>query len=465
MLFIPRILKDIALIFAESGKQSFLVGGAVRDMLRGEKAHDFDLATDATPEEVAAMFCALGRSVIPTGIKHGTVTVRFKGESFEITTFRTESEYRDGRHPEKVAYAGTIEEDLSRRDFTMNAIAMELPKGRVVDPFNGRADIQNGVIRCVGSPLERFGEDGLRSLRCVRFASQLGFSIDKETLAAIPQTLSITAKVAAERKRDELDKIIGSRKPSTGFLLMEQTGLLHELLPELAMCRNVGQKGGHRFDVLDHSLLACDFAAENGWPHEVRLAALFHDIGKPVVCAMNEFGVRTFYRHEREGAALAKNILSRFRYSNTVIDTVVHLIKEHMFQYDEEWSDAAVRRFIIRVGEAYLPNLYKLRHADAFATAGEPPSPDFLTPLMDRASRVLDEKKALSRKDLAISGKDLIALDIKHGPRIGVILHELLEAVLEDPELNAKEKLLEIAGKMEDRARQTPTPPANPQKT
>lgn len=451
------MLKDIALIFAGNGKQSFLVGGAVRDMLRGEKAHDFDLATDATPEEVAAMFRALGRgakgcSVIPTGVKHGTVTVHFKGEAFEITTFRTESEYRDGRHPEKVVYAATIEEDLSRRDFTMNAVALELPKGRVVDPFNGRADIQNGVIRCVGSPLERFSEDGLRSLRCVRFASQFGFSIDKETLAAIPQTLSITAKVAAERKRDELDKIIGSRKPSTGFLLMEQTGLLHELLPELAGCRNVEQKGGHRFDVLDHSLLACDFAAEKGWPHEVRLAALFHDIGKPVVCAVNEFGVRTFYRHDREGAALARNILSRFRYSNAVIDTVVHLIEEHMFQYTEDWSDAAVRRFIIRVGKAHLPKLYKLRHADAFATAGEPPRPDFLIPLMDRANRVLDEKKALSLKGLAISGKDIIDMGVTPGPRIGIILNELLEAVLDDPELNTKEKLLEIAGKMKDKA-------------
>ncbi|MDR1072308.1 MAG: HD domain-containing protein, partial [Treponema sp.] len=400
----------------------------------------------------------------PTGVKHGTVTARFKGEAFEITTFRTESDYHDGRHPEKVAYAATIEEDLSRRDFTMNAIAVELPKGRVVDPFNGRVDIQNRIIRCVGSPLERFGEDGLRSLRCVRFASQFGFSVDKETLAAIPQTLSITAKVAAERKRDELDKIVGSEKPSTGFLLMEQTGLLHELLPDLAVCRDVEQKGGHRFDVLDHSLLACDFAAKKGSPHEVRLAALFHDIGKPVVCAMNEFGVRTFYRHERESAALAKNILSRFRYSSSVIDAVVHLIEEHMFQYDEDWSDAAVRRFIIRVGEARLPNLYMLRHADAFATAGEPPRPDFLISLMDRVDRVLKEKEALSLKNLAVSGKDLIALGVKPGPRLGVILNELLEAVLDDPELNAKEKLLEIAGKMEGGAQQSLTPLASPQK-
>ncbi|MDR0376007.1 MAG: HD domain-containing protein [Treponema sp.] len=457
MLFIPRILKDIALIFTANGKLIFLVGGAVRDMLRGEKARDFDLATDATPEEVAAMFHALGRgakrsAVIPTGVKHGTVTVHFKGEAFEITTFRTEADYNDGRHPERVAYAATIEEDLSRRDFTMNAIAVELPKGRVVDPFNGRADLQNRVIRCVGSPRERFGEDGLRSLRCVRFASQLGFSIDNETLAAIPQTLSITAKVAAERKRDELDKIIGSGKPSTGFSLMEQTGLLLELLPELAACRDIEQKGGHRFDVLDHLLLACDFAAEKGWSHEVRLAALFHDIGKPVVCAMNEFGVRTFYRHERESAAMAKNILSRFRYPNAVIDAVVHLIEEHMFQYTEDWSDAAVRRFVVRVGEARLPNLYKLRHADAFGTAGEPPRPDFLIPLMDRVRRVLDGKKALSLKDLAISGDDIIGLGVRPGPRIGIILGELLDAVLDDPELNAKEKLLEIAGKMKDRA-------------
>ncbi|MDR2793360.1 MAG: CCA tRNA nucleotidyltransferase [Treponema sp.] len=451
MLFIPRILKDIARIFSAHGTPCFLVGGAVRDMLRGEKAQDFDLATAARPDAVTAMFSAERCTVIPTGIKHGTVTVHYKGQAFEITTFRTESDYRDGRHPEKVAYAATIEDDLSRRDFTMNAMALELPQGRLIDPFNGRADIQNRVIRCVGNPLERFSEDGLRSLRCVRFASQFGFSVDTETLAAIPQTLSITASVSVERIRDELDKVIGSAKPSTGLLLMERTGLLEQMLPELAACRGVEQKGRHRFDVLDHSLLACDYAAKERCPRAVRLAALFHDIGKRATRAMDESGVWTFYHHERESAVLTKNILSRLRYPNAVIDTVTHLVDEHMFRYTANWSNAAVRRFIVRVGEAHLPNLYKLRRADAFAHADEPLRPDFLIPFMDRVTAILNEKKALSLKDLAVSGKELIALGIQPGPRLGVILKELLEAVLDDPELNTKEKLLEIAAKMEGR--------------
>ncbi|MDR2194026.1 MAG: HD domain-containing protein [Treponema sp.] len=451
MLFIPRILKDIARIFSANGTPCFLVGGAVRDMLRGEKARDFDLATSAAPEAVTAMFRAEGCTVIPTGVKHGTVTVHYKGTAFEITTFRTESDYRDGRRPEKITYTATIEEDLARRDFTMNAIALELPQGRLVDPFNGRADIRNRIIRCVGNPRERFSEDGLRPLRCVRFAAQFGFSVDGETLAAIPPALPITAKVSAERIRDELDKTIDSVKPSTGLLLMERTGLLTHILPELAVCRGVDQKGYHRFDVLDHSLLACDYAARERYPREVRLAALFHDIGKPAVRAMDASGVWTFYRHEQESAVLARAIMSRLRYPNAVIDTVIHLVAEHMFHYTADWSNAAVRRFIVRVGETHLPNLYKLRRADVCAAAGEQFPPDFLMPLMDRVHAILDEKKALTLKDLAVSGADLIALGIKPGPRLGVILKELLEAVLDDPELNTKQTLLEIAGKMEDR--------------
>ncbi|MDR2143291.1 MAG: polynucleotide adenylyltransferase, partial [Treponema sp.] len=222
-LRIHPLLREIAGIFTASGKEVYLVGGAVRDLLLGREAVDWDLATNARPQEVTGLF----RKVIPTGIKHGTVTVRYKGRSVEVTTFRTESGYSDGRRPDTVSYAATIEEDLSRRDFTMNAAAVKLPDGSLTDPFGGRDDIKRRIIRCVGLASERFAEDGLRPLRALRFASQLGFDLDEATLGAIHGALPTTAKVASERIRDELDKIIDSPNPLRAFRLMEETELLH----------------------------------------------------------------------------------------------------------------------------------------------------------------------------------------------------------------------------------------------
>jgi tRNA nucleotidyltransferase/poly(A) polymerase len=375
------------------------------------------------------------------------VTVLFKGRSLELTTFRTESDYQDGRHPERMDYAATIEEDLSRRDFTMNALALELPGGRLVDPFDGAGDIKRRLIRCVGRAEERFNEDGLRPMRALRFASQLGFAVDESTLAAIPGALETTAKVSPERVRDEFDKILASAKPSAAFLLMEKTGLLKLLLPDLAACRGVEQKGFHRFDVLDHSLLACDYAAGSGFPLWVTLAALFHDIGKPPVRKLED-GVWTFYRHEQESARLARNILKQYRYPNDTSGAVIHLIEEHMFFYEDNWTDAAVRRFIIRVGEESLPDLYALRRADSYGTTGTAPPPEALLPLIHRVETVLSQSRAFSLKDLAVSGKDLREIGINPGVGMGIILKELLETVLDDPDLNTREKLLEIAGNL-----------------
>ncbi|GHU88610.1 HDIG domain-containing protein [Spirochaetia bacterium] len=448
---IHPLLKEIAALFAAEGKEVYLVGGAVRDIFRGGKAQDWDLATNATPEEVIALFRRERWRVIPTGIRHGTVTVHYKGHDLEVTTFRTESDYQDGRHPEKVVYAATIEEDLSRRDFRMNAIALHLPDGEPVDPFGGRGDIKKKLIRCVGDPAERFTEDGLRPLRGVRFAAQLGFTFDPPTLDAIPRALPVTAGVSPERVRDELDKIIGSPNPAAAFRLMEQCGLLKLILPELADCRGVDQKGYHQFDVLDHSLLACDYAGREGYPLEVGLAALFHDIGKPAVRKLDETGIWTFYQHEKVSAEIAKKILTRLRYSNAQIDAVCHLIEEHMFHYEEIWSDAAVRRFIIRTGEENLENLYRLRLCDAYGMAGIEPGGDFLIPLLSRVDTVLVGSNAFSLKDLAVSGRDLLAAGVKPGKYIGIILNELLETVVDDPESNTREKLLEIAGNLNKR--------------
>jgi tRNA nucleotidyltransferase/poly(A) polymerase len=440
-------LDEISALFRERGKKLYLVGGAVRDMLRGRKPHDWDLATDAVPGEVIAMCRGLKPRavVIPTGIKHGTVTVHYRNAEFEITTFRTESDYRDGRYPESVAFALTIEEDLSRRDFTMNAVALELPRGKTVDPFGGIKDIKRKVIRCVGNPQERFGEDGLRPLRAIRFSAQLGFAVEKTTLQAIRPSLGVTAGISEERIRDELDKIIASPQPSPAFRLMEQTGLLELILPELFVCRGVVQKGYHRFDVLEHSLLACDYAAGKNFPVEVRMAALFHDTGKPETRHLDDRGIWTFYQHEKRSVYITQTLMLRLRYPNSLIAKVCRLIACHMFHYEEAWSDGAVRRFIIRAGRENLENLYRLRLCDTYGMTGTETAADGLAALISRVDKVLAESQALSLKDLAVSGKELIAAGIKPGKHMGIILHELLETVVDDPDSNRPEILLDIA--------------------
>jgi putative nucleotidyltransferase with HDIG domain len=446
-------LREVARLFEDHGGELCLVGGAVRDVLLGKRAQDWDLATSLKPDEVAAVFRASRPRalVIPTGIKHGTVTVIYKDRRMEITTYRTDASYSDGRRPDAVRYAGAIEDDLSRRDFTMNAVAARLPSGVLIDPFNGMKDIQEGRIRCVGRAFDRFHEDGLRPLRAARFVSQLGFALDAEALAAAAASVEVCARVSAERVRDEIEKILRSPLPSAAFRVMEETGLLALFLPELCACRDVAQKGAHRFDVLDHSLLACDFAARRGYPLEVRAAALLHDAGKPLTRRLGEDGVWTFYRHEAESARLARQLLLRLRWPNGFIDTVCHLIGEHMFHYTDEWSDAAVRRFVFRAGEGHLQNVYRLRMADAFAQAGVEPEPDYLLPLMRRVEGVLAAGRLLSLKDLAVSGDDLAAVGIARGKVMGIILRELLETVLDDPAQNTREALLSIAGRLYER--------------
>ena len=454
-MLIHPILKEVALLFNSAGKEICLVGGAVRGLLLGMSIHDWDLATDASPEEVTKIFKGAKQkaSVIPTGLKHGTVTVIYNKQSMEITTYRKDGDYSDGRRPDNVSYSSSIDEDLSRRDFTMNAIALRLPKGDKIDPFNGMNDLKKGIIRCVGDPVLRFGEDGLRPLRAVRFAAQLDFKVDKDTLSAIPGALENCSRVSAERVRDEIEKIIASKKPSRAFLLMEQTGLLGLFLPELAAGRGIHQNDYHELDVLDHNLLACDYAAEKEFPADVRLAALFHDAGKvlsrkPILNDDNNY---TFYNHEIESKNIAHNILSRFRFPNQVIEIVCHLVKEHMFHYTDDWSDAAVRRFIIRMGEANITKFYQLRKADAYAKAGIEPPPDSLLPLARRVEKALAENHAFSLKDLAVKGSDLMSIGIKPGKTMGIILRELLESVLDDPVMNNRDDLLELAGKFNEK--------------
>ncbi|MCL2276857.1 MAG: HD domain-containing protein [Treponema sp.] len=445
---IDPVLKEIASIFNKNKKEIYLVGGAVRDTLMGKKIHDWDLTTDAPPDVVTAIVKNAGGKVVPTGIKHGTVTIFYKKHSAEITTFRTESGYSDGRRPDQVNYASDINEDLSRRDFTMNAIALRLPSGEIVDPFNGAKDIKAKIIRCVGNAGERFNEDGLRPLRAVRFASALGFRIEENTKDAIKSALNVCEKVSKERVRDEIEKILGSPVPSAGFRLMEETGLLKLCLKELDDCRGIEQKGFHKFDVLDHLLLACDYAALKNYSLEVRLASLFHDIGKPAARDKDELGVFTFYRHEEISERMCRKILNRLRYSNEVIHKTCLLVKEHMFNYQETWTDSAVRRFIARIGEENLRSVFDLRSCDTYAFSGVENKYFSLSSFSDRIEELLAGDHAFSLKDLAVNGSDLMEIGVPAGKMLGVILKELLETVLDDPAQNTKEALLLIAKKI-----------------
>ncbi len=462
---LPKELKEFGKVFFDAGFKAYLVGGAVRDMFMKVSAHDWDIATNATPQDVISLF----KFVVPTGIEHGTVTVHFKGNEIEVTTFRTESGYSDGRHPDSINYAATIQEDLARRDFTMNAIAASLEDGLIVDPYGGEQDIKKKLIRTVGNAHERFMEDGLRPIRAIRFASKLGFCIENNTYSEIfkKEIKEKTASISIERFRDEFEKIMKSQKPSVGLKLLEETGLLFMFIPEFEVCRNCVQsdyRAFHKFDVLDHLFYACDGAPSSKL--NVRLAALFHDIGKPSAKKIikekvldgqkndgstKEIETITFYNHEAFSQKITEKIMTRLKFSNEMINNVCHLVKEHMFHYESSWSDAAVRRFIIRVKPECMEDLYDLRMADMYGMWNEKvdirysASVQLLLELKARVENELNKKTALSLKSLAVNGRDLMNEGIPSGKILGRILNELLDCVLEDPSMNQKEKLIATA--------------------
>jgi tRNA nucleotidyltransferase (CCA-adding enzyme) len=439
---IPPAARSLASVFADAGHQCWLVGGAVRDLHLGRPLTDLDIATDARPDEVAKLF----RTVIPTGARHGTVTVLYRGTTFEVTTFRTEEGYSDGRRPDRVSFAPSILDDLARRDFTINAMAWDVLHDRLEDPHAGRADLAARTIRAIGSPDERFREDGLRPLRACRFAAQLGFVVEPGTLAAIPRALDVTARVSAERMRDELVKILGAPRPSDGLGLMRETGLLALVVPELAACDGVAQGDLHCWDVLAHSFASCDAAPRADLV--LRLAALLHDVGKPPTLATGPGGRPTFHGHEQRSREMAAALLERLKFPSVVIRDVAHLVGEHMFNYTEEWSDAAVRRLVARVGEGYIDALIALRRADqAGMCPGNADSyPAGLARFAEHIRAVREGSRALTVRELAIDGTDVMSrLGIPAGPAIGRVLAELLETVLDDPAQNERGRLLDIA--------------------
>jgi poly(A) polymerase/tRNA nucleotidyltransferase (CCA-adding enzyme) len=465
---IPDYVQKTAKVLIDEGFECYLVGGAVKDIVLGNTPHDYDLATDALPDEMINIF----PKSVATGAKFGTIlslTADSKGEihEVEVTTFRSEAEYVDGRWPSEVEFVVEIDKDLGRRDFTFNAMAIDLSivnlEGsedeqiiEVYDPFNGISDLNRKLVRAVGTPLERFKEDGLRAIRACRLASQLEFDIEEETYDAISKSIPVVEMVSMERIRDEFMKILlYSPKPSKGINLLKDTGLLGIFLPELLETVGVEQKINHKYDVYEHSLRTCDIAEDS-----VKLVALFHDLGK--VSTDTKDG--HFYGHDKVGAEIAGNIMKRLNFSNQEIERAQKLIKNHMFYYPHvkedmpeeqkkniklhEWTDAAIRRFLRRVGEENIEDLFRLRLADAMANPSSEYDPKEISQLQAHISEVLHQDMALKVSDLRISGDDLAQIGVERGPKMGEILDSLLDLVIEDPLQNKKEILLEEAKKM-----------------
>ncbi len=437
---VDKALIQFSQIFKNAGFSCYLVGGAVRNLYAGLTVSDYDFTTNAMPEQVSGLF----RKVIPTGIKHGTVTVLYSGYKLEVTTFRTDGDYSDLRRPDKVHFTASVFEDLKRRDFTINSMAYDLLTGELLDPHDGKIDLKNRIIRAIGVPLERFQEDALRIMRACRFAAQLEFTIEESTLKGMSDKSINLNAVSMERIRDEIEKILRTRKPSIAFHIMSNTGVLDVVLPELAACRGIEQKGFHNFDVFEHSLYSCDGAPPEN--PEVRLAALLHDIGKPATLALDELGIPTFYGHEKKSTSLSRKIIQRFKFPKAFEKRVLQLIEQHMFNYQPEWSDSAVRRFIAKTGPENIMDLFLLRRADQYGMSRNKHDSVNLKDFGKRIKNVLEADNAFTIRDLNINGNILHSKGgIPKGRDMGTTLDFLLESVLDDPSQNNETDLLKIA--------------------
>ncbi|HKP55572.1 MAG TPA: HD domain-containing protein [Polyangiales bacterium] len=446
---IPEPVIGLCKTLRAAGYKGWVVGGSLRDVLLQRHPKDWDLATSARPDQLMRVF----KRVVPTGIAHGTVTVLVGDTGYELTTLRGEGAYSDSRRPDEVFFVDDIEQDLARRDFTVNAIAYDPLEDRLVDPFAGMADLQQRVLRTVGRAEERFGEDGLRVLRAARFSATLEFELEPATLAAIPGALGAFGKVSKERVRDEWLRAMEARKPSRAFEVMRSSGILSVSCPELMTQVGCTQNRYHEYDVWRHSLECLDASPTR--PMQ-RIAALLHDLGKPRTRNLSDkTNDYTFYNHENVGADLADEWLRDYRFSNEERKTIVHLVRNHLICYSSEWTDAAVRRFVRRVGPEYVDALMELGRADAIAK-GRPADREFaaLDELRDRIATSVAQGAAFGTKDLAIDGRDVMAqLGIRPGPQVGRVLENLLERVLEQPELNERDTLL---GLVESCARAEP---------
>jgi poly(A) polymerase/tRNA nucleotidyltransferase (CCA-adding enzyme) len=435
---IPEEIQSIIHLLEQSGFEAYIVGGPVRDFLMGKTPKDWDMTSSATPAELQTIF--------PHSFYNntfGTVTVINESgqeeslKTVEITTYRTESEYTDNRHPDKVAFTPNLREDLKRRDFTINAMALRTSdvKEELIDLFGGHTDLEAKIIRAVGNPDERFAEDALRMLRAIRFSVQLDFSIETETFQSIKNNADSLTHISQERIRDEFIKIILSDRPEQGIELLRESGLLRFIIPELEAGIGVAQNRHHIYTIYEHLILSLKACPSKKL--EVRLAALLHDIAKPQTKA-GEGPDSTFYNHDYVGAKITEKILHRLKFPNKLIEKTTLLVKNHMFYYNTgEVSNAGIRRLIKRVGKENLQDLMDLRIADRIGSGtpkGKPYKLRHLEYLIERVS-----KDPISPKMLKINGEEIMSLlQISPGPKVGAILKVLLAEIIEDPEKNNK---------------------------
>lgn len=435
---IPKKVNRILNILNSHEYEGYVVGGCVRDAVLGREPNDWDICTNCKPEKMLEIFSCF--KVIPTGLKHGTVTVVIDDEHFEITTYRIEEGYTDGRHPEKVEFTNSLKEDLKRRDFTINAMAYDREEG-LVDYFNGIDDIDNKKIRSVGEPIKRFGEDYLRMLRAIRFSTQLKYDLDIETFQAIRNLSKNIVNISKERVREEINKTLLAEKPSRGFRLLHETGLLKHIIPELEKCVKFHQRNPHHDkDVFDHIMGVLDNTKKD---LVLRLAALMHDIAKPLCFSIDENDIGHFYRHHMMGMDITESILKRLKYDNKTIESVKILVKEHMPKYDKV-TPRVIKRLINRVGVENIERLFELQTADIMGSK-EPHDFNAIEKAKELYFKIINENQPLSVKDLDINGYDLIQIGIPKGKEMGVILNKLLDKVLDNPELNEKKLLLNEA--------------------
>lgn len=440
---LPDFAKEIINKFEEEGYEIYIVGGAVRDLITGRPVDDWDFTTNAKPEEILELF--------PEAFydnKFGTVGISHESSPnpYEITTYRKEYGYTDKRRPDKVEWGKSLEEDLKRRDFTINAMALGRAGKKkdfdLIDPFDGQKDLDKKLIRAVGEAQERFSEDSLRMMRAIRIAAELGFTIEEETFEAIKMNASLINKIAKERIKDELFKILASPNPYEGMKMFRSSGLMQEILPELEKTFGVEQKSPgrhHIYDVGTHSMRSLKFVAEKNTDPLVRFATLIHDIGKPQTYKKLKNGTITFYNHEVVGAKIAKRIAERLKFSNKEKEKLHKLVRWHQFTVDENQTDSAIRRFIRRVGKENIPDMLDLRVGDRLG-GGARETSWRLEEFKERLVEV--QKQPFTVHDLKISGNEVMeVLGLDPGPEVGEVLEKIYKEVVDKKIPNEKKAL------------------------
>lgn len=436
---LPIEVKKIIAKFKKANFEIYVVGGAVRDLLMGKIVSDWDFTTNAKPSEILKLY--------PDGFydnAYGTVGLTIEGydKPFEITTFRTEHGYSDNRRPDVVSWGKSLEEDLQRRDFTINALALQVVLDtELIDLYQGQKDLDDKTVRAVGDPSERFNEDALRMIRAVRIAGELNFKIEEKTFEAIKANSTLINKIAKERIKDELFKILKSDNPYTGILHLKETGLMQEILPEMIKCFGVEQKSPsrhHIYDVGTHLLMSLKECKSKD--PVTRFATLIHDIGKPQTVRKLPTGVITFYNHEMVSTRIAQNIAERLKFSTKEKDKLIKLVRFHQFTVDEKQTDSSIRRFITNVGIEYVQDILDLRVADRLGGGARETS----WRLEEFKKRLVEvQKQPFAIKDLKINGKDVMEkLNIPAGPKVGEVLEKLFNQVVEKKIPNERESLL-----------------------